>query len=58
MPFLTCHYFSKLSDDIIERLCDALIDIIIDPPRISDKYVVGWPDWDDDFCGTPPWKWS
>jgi hypothetical protein len=49
--------FSKLSDDIIERLRDALIDIIIDPPRISDKYAVGWPDWDDDFCGTPPWKW-
>lgn len=51
----------RLPDLIIERLRDSIIDIVIDPPPINipkieiDEIPI-WPQWDDDWCGTPPGK--
>lgn len=45
----------RLPESIIERLRDALIDVIVRPPPVD--VIAKWPDWDDDYCGTPPGKW-
>ena len=45
----------KLPDLVIERVRDALIDVIIDPPPIEIPEILVWPDRDDDdWCGTGP----
>lgn len=44
----------RIPDLIIEKIRDALLDIILDPPCIRPDIVHKWPDPDDDFCGTPP----
>lgn len=44
--------FIRLPDAVIERLRDALIDIVLRPPPVIEP--TRWPRWDDDYCGTPP----
>ena len=56
-PLLWC--LPRLPWPIVERLRDAIIDIIIDPPhlRIPEKIPqpLPWPNGDDNgWCGTPP----
>ncbi len=46
--------FPRIPDPIIEHLREAIIDLIMDPPRQLPKVIPNWPDWDDDYCGTPP----
>nr|WP_010245788.1 hypothetical protein [Acetivibrio cellulolyticus] len=49
-------FFTRLSDDIIERLRDALIDVITNPPPVLNGFKTeeifkpSW--WKDDYCGT------
>jgi hypothetical protein len=43
-----------LPDLVIERLRDAIIDVIIDPPPYEIPEIAVWPDPDDDWCGTGP----
>jgi len=42
----------KLPPVVIEKVRDALIDVIHRPPPID--IATEWPRWDDDYCGTPP----
>ncbi len=48
----------KLPDPVIERVRDAIIDVIVDPPpvRIPEDIQLfqPWPDDDDGWCGTTP----
>lgn len=49
------HCFPRLPELIIEKIREAMIDIILDPPPIQENPV--WPAWDDgdgDWCGTGP----
>lgn len=46
--------FPRIPDPIIEKIREAVIDLILDPPRINRDVIYKWPDWDDDYCGTPP----
>ena len=53
----------RLPDPIIEHIRDTIIDIVVDPPPIPDhlpeferELNPKWPQWDDDWCGTPPGK--
>lgn len=46
--------FPRIPDLTIEKIREAIIDLILDPPRIDRDAIYTWPDWDDDFCGTPP----
>lgn len=49
-----------LSDSIIERIRDSIIDIVVDPPLIDPPQIdlerpLVWWDWEeDDWCGTGP----
>jgi hypothetical protein len=53
VDFGTC--FWKLPDLVIERIRDALIDVVIDPPQIEIPELPVWPKWEeDDWCGTGP----
>jgi hypothetical protein len=45
--------FIRLPDIIIEKIRDALIDVIHDPPRIREPHLLA-PWGDDDWCGTRP----
>ncbi len=45
----------RLAEPLIERLRNALIDVIIDPPPVRLQALPWWRQWDDDdYCGTPP----
>ena len=45
----------RLPDLVIERLRDAIIDVVVDPPEAKIPEVLAWPIWeDDDWCGTGP----
>jgi hypothetical protein len=50
--------FLKLPDIVIERIRDAIIDLVVDPPPIDVREPEKIPSWwdgdDDDWCGTPP----
>ncbi|MFC1861121.1 hypothetical protein ACFLYL_02420 [Chloroflexota bacterium] len=47
--------FWRLPDLVIERIRDAVIDVIVDPPPIEIPEILIWPQWDDDdWCGTGP----
>ena len=47
--------FWKLPDLIIERIRDALIDVVVDPPPIEIPEILVWPNWEeDDWCPTGP----
>ena len=49
----TC--FWKLPDLVIERIRDAVIDVVVDPPPVKIPEIIVWPQWDDDdWCGTGP----
>jgi hypothetical protein len=50
-------FILTLQDDIIERLRDALLDVITNPPPVihlskpDEMFKPSW--WSDDYCGTP-----
>jgi hypothetical protein len=47
--------FRLLPDLVIEKIRDALIDVVIDPPPIKIPEIPVWLNWDeDDWCGTGP----
>jgi len=51
----------RLPPYVIERVRDAFIDVIYDPPpirigEIPPDRLTWFDDWDDDWCGTPPPK--
>ncbi|MBL0714567.1 MAG: hypothetical protein JJV98_12790 [Desulfosarcina sp.] len=53
VDFRSC--FWRLPDLVIERIRDAIIDVVIDPPPIELPEILAWPQWDDDdWCGTGP----
>lgn len=47
--------FWRLPDLVIERIRDALIDVVVDPPPIEIPEILVWPNWEeDDWCPTGP----
>lgn len=51
------HCLLRLADPVIERLRDAFIDVVLDPPPIDIRELpdfLAWAGDDDDWCGTPP----